>query len=1154
MSSKTTEEKYKKMSQVEHVLELPDTYIGSVQKAEMELFTYNSEENHMDKKTINVVPGLYKIYDEILVNACDQCVRLKSIPEAVRVSTIKITITDTEISVMNDGDGIDIVKHKEHQVYIPELIFGHLLTSTNYNKDEEKITGGKNGYGAKLTNIYSTEFTIETIDSKTKKKYIQTWSKNMSEKTAPKICKSVAKPYTRITFKPDFKRFGMKCLDNDMIGLMKKRALDMTACTDDSVSVYLNGDKLNCKEFEKYVNYYIGTKTEKQRVHQKVSDRWEVVVSTSEDDKLEQVSFVNGVYTFKGGKHVDNVSNHIAKKLQQYIATKGYKKKKHNLKIPHIKDNMWIFLKSTIVNPSFDSQTKEFLTTPSAKFGSKFEVDDKFIQSLLKIGIVEKALKLSEFKENNDVSKTDGKKKTTIRVPKLDDANWAGTAKSKQCTLILTEGDSAKAFAIAGLSVIGRNKYGVFPLRGKMLNVRDCALKKASENTEINNIKKILGLQQFNNGTNKKKEYKDTSELRYGSIMILTDQDVDGSHIKGLFMNFIHSYWPTLTEMPGFIVSLATPIVKAKKGKMIKTFYSTSTFEAWQKTVAVKQWDVKYYKGLGTSTSKEAKECFEGVDNKKIIYKWNEDTCSNKIELAFSKSRADDRKTWLKSYNKDDIIEQDETSVEYSNFIDKDLIHFSNYDNQRSLPSMCDGLKPSQRKIMFSVFKRNLKKGIKVAQLTGYVSENSCYHHGETSLNEAIISMAQDYVGSNNINLLFPDGQFGTRLQGGNDAGAPRYIWTHMSKITPILFNPNDLPLLKYNVEEGQAIEPEWYIPILPLILINGGEGIGTGFSTKMTSYNPIDIIKNIRRMLDGKNVRAMKPWFRGFNGKVQSTETNSNGEPKYYSRGKFTRINANVVEITELPIGTWTDDYKQFLDKCVYDKSADAKEQKKQYIVSYTTDCTESSVKFTLRFKYDVLEECLKSKENTDTANKEKFETRFGLRDTRNTNTTNMHLYNSTGTITKYNTVADILTEFYDIRLGFYVKRKDYMLKRYKEELDICQSKVRFIEEFIVGTMKLVNEEDDVIEKYLSEKDYPKFAIGESKSEASYDYLINMQLRSLTKKKIEELRKLHEKRLAEYNGLKDMDVKDMWNNDLIDFEKVYKSEMIEYEKRYGVE
>ena len=381
-------------------------------------------------------------------------------------------------------------------------------------------------------------------------------------------------------------------------------------------------------------------------------------------------------------------------------------------------------------------------------------------------------------------------------------------------TLILTEGDSAKAFAIAGLSKTGRDRFGVFPLKGKLLNVRDCTDKKASENQEITNIKTIMGLQQ-------KKNYKnDISDLRYGRIMILTDQDVDGSHIKGLFMNFINSYWSSLSQIPGFIVSLATPIVKANKTETI-TFYTLSEYEEWEKSL-IQKMGIKYYKGLGTSTSSEAKECFDDLEMKKINYIWDKDNCQNKIDMAFAKKNSDLRKEWLKAYDKENIITQDQKEVLYSDFIDKELIHFSNYDNTRSLPSICDGLKPSQRKVLYSVFKRKLKKGIKVAQLTGYVSEHSCYHHGEMSLNETIIGMAQDFVGSNNINLLFPDGQFGTRLLGGKDAGAPRYIWTYMSNITSVLFNSDDNAVLKYNEEEGQTIEPEWYIPILPLVLING--------------------------------------------------------------------------------------------------------------------------------------------------------------------------------------------------------------------------------------------------------------------------------------------------------------------------------------------
>ena len=220
------------------------------------------------------------------------------------------------------------------------------------------------------------------------------------------------------------------------------------------------------------------------------------------------------------------------------------------------------------------------------------------------------------------------------------------------------------------------------------------------------------------------------------------------------------------------------------------------------------------------------------------------------MELAFDKKRADDRKIWLKSYDRNNIIEQTHKKVLYSEFINKDLIHFSDYDNKRSIPCICDGLKPSLRKIIYSCFKRNLKKEIKVSQLAGYVSENSNYHHGEASLYESIIGLAQNYVGSNNVELLEPIGQFGTRLVGGQDSGAPRYIFTKLAQLTSLLFNPQDNPLLEYNNDDGDKVEPLWYIPILPLILINGTNGIGTGFSSKIPSHNPINIIDNLIRII----------------------------------------------------------------------------------------------------------------------------------------------------------------------------------------------------------------------------------------------------------------------------------------------------------------
>lgn len=1146
---KSVEETFVKKTQLEHIIDIPDTYIGSIEKTDIDTWVYDEVQDKIVYKNIKYIPGLYKIFDEVLVNAIDQHVRTEHDDKINnKVTTIKVNfdVDKNIITVMNNGEGIPIVEHKDHGVWVPELIFGHLLTSSNYDKDEKKITGGKNGYGAKLANIFSKSFKIETVDAERKLKYIQTFEKNMTIKGVPEITKSSVKPYTIIEFCPDLDRFGVDKLDNDTIQLMKKRVLDITACTNKNVSVFLNDKKLECKTLEKYVNYYLDNDTEK--VYEEVSDRWEIVVAVNPDTKFEQVSFVNGITTLKGGKHVDYVANAIIKKIQAYTSTKGIKRKKLDLKPAHIKDNIFIFIRSTIENPAFDSQIKEYLTTPSTKFGSKCEVSDKFIEKLVKTSLIERAMKLSDFKDNLGLQKVSGKKTTAIRgIDKLDDANKAGTNESLKCTLILTEGDSAKALAVAGLSVVGRDYFGVFPLRGKVLNVRDITLKRVSDNAEINNLVKIMGLKFNSKNKNKEETLKD---LRYGRIMIFTDADVDGSHIKGLLMNLFSIFWPELLEIPGFLIALATPILKVKKNKESKEFYTMTEFNTWKETIDnVKAWDIKYYKGLGTSTSEEAKSYFMNFDDKNIAYAIcdnNEDIANkelsiDKIELAFDKKRSEDRKSWLKTYDKDNIIEQTQKKVYYHEFIDKELIHFSDYDCKRSIPCLCDGLKPSLRKIMYSCFKRNLKKEIKVAQLAGYISENSAYHHGEQSLYDSIIGMAQDFVGSNNIELLEPKGQFGCRLAGGNDAASPRYIFTNLSELAFHIFNPLDNPLLEYNEDDGKKIEPLWYIPILPMILVNGSEGIGTGFSTKVPPHNPEEIVKNLINMMDDKPFEKMIPWFRGFKGTVEFKGINDYGLEQYTNKGTYKIIDDTTVLVNELPIGKWTDDYKTFLESLLYDKAVEGKTNK-QCLVDFSNNSTEKIVNYTLKFKKDELVDLHKGGE---------IENILKLTDSKYTNYSNMHLYNNKGIICKYDNVEEIMKEFYLIRLVYYSKRKDHMLKVMQRELDVYKSKIRFIEGFISGEINILHKEDEEIEDILVGLEFPKFGNSEDNDESySYEYLLGMKIKSLTKKKVEELKKLFENKLAIYNDLLLKSDKDLWKADLTKFLEIYKVKLAEYNEK----
>lgn len=510
---------------MEHILLRPDTYIGSIERQSQIMWVYDEANSCMVQKTLSFVPGLFKIFDEILVNAADNKIR------DPKMDTLKVDIDkeNGSISVLNNGRGIPVQMHKTENVYVPELIFGQLLTSSNYDDKEKKVTGGRNGFGAKLCNIFSREFTIETADSETGLLYKQTFSNNMSKRGEPKITKWAKEDYTKITFKPDFSKFGMEGFEDDTEALFRKRVYDMCACIS-NVKVFLNGERLKIKNFKQYVELYLkkpGTPTGTDDllapsqqpapmiIHEKVNDRWEICATVS-DGQFQQVSFVNSINTYKGGTHVDHVATQIVSALVEAVKKKS--KDMASIKPFQVKNHLSLFINCLVENPTFDSQTKENMSLRQSAFGSKCDIGDEFMKKVLKSGVLENIMTWAKFKQDQALKKTDGAKRSRLSgIAKLDDANNAGTRNGHKCTLILTEGDSAKALAVSGLSVVGRDNYGVFPLRGKLLNVREASATQIGGNAEITALKQILGLQQ-------NKTYESTESLRYGHVMIMTDQ------------------------------------------------------------------------------------------------------------------------------------------------------------------------------------------------------------------------------------------------------------------------------------------------------------------------------------------------------------------------------------------------------------------------------------------------------------------------------------------------------------------------------------------------------------------------------------------------------------------------------------------------------
>ena len=1065
---------YQRKTHSEHILDLPDTYVGSIVTGPEEVFVRDGD--NFKSATIPVNPGFYKLVDELLVNAHDHVIRLRQKNSETPVKSIEVYVVGDgqTLTIRNDGEPIDVAQHPEHKVWIPQMIFGELLTSTNYNKDEKKLVGGKNGYGVKLVNIFAKSMTVHVQDAGRQLHYTQDFKDNMTKVSEP-VLKAWKKKTSsvQIDWTPDFARFGMTNISADMQSLIERRVYDLAMTLGKDVKVSWNGTPVKCKNLTEYAKGF-GCET---IVYESPNERWHIAIADSPTDKQFAMSFVNGIWTSKNGTHVDAVTSQVVNHVVEFLETK----KKIKVKPGLVRDNLAVFVTAMIENPSFTSQTKETLTTKQTAFGSSPKLSDDMLKKVVtKLNLVSTIVEAQSAKDAKDNSKTDGKKQSRITgIPKLDDAVLAGTKDSAKCTLILTEGDSAKAMALSGLSQEQRKTFGVYPLKGKVLNVKDTSDSKVEQTKEIAELKKILGLTSG-------KKYATVADLRYGSVMIMTDQDLDGSHIRGLLVNLFHELWHELIAIPGFLTYMATPIVKANRGKETKVFYSQYEYEQWRagdgKSPA---WKVKYYKGLGTSTRDEAKDYFTKVNAVKFDYTAESDPA---IDLAFNKQRADDRKDWLKGYDRSVLIPTG-NKLPYSDFIHKDLIHFSYYNLERSIPSVMDGLKTSQRKILYAAFKRNLTQEIRVAQFAGYVSEHTGYHHGEASLNETIVGMAQTFMGANNIAWLVPQGQFGTRLQGGKDSASPRYIHTYLQPIVRKLVREEDMDVLTYRDDDGLPVEPEWYAPVLPMLLVNGARGIGTGYSTNIPPCDP-KVIKNalIAKIQAGTPLSSTKlvPYYEGFKG----TYTEEGAV------GVYKKVGDEFV-VTELPPGEWTADYREWLEK--------------ELAEGRIKDFVDTSTDQDINIRIKGIEEAALVKSLTVKIK-----------------TTNMHAFNSKGVITKYDSLNSILNDFWSVRLELYETRRNHQIKALEEQLPLHTNVVRFIvsqcEDVQVPNLrrKTRMECDSLLEQH-----------GYQTIKGSYDYIMRLPVSSFTKevsdKHIAEMETIR----AEISRLQTTNAETLWLADL---------------------
>lgn len=1082
---RTIEETYQHIDPITHVLRRPDTFVGSIEFLEQEAWLYSQTQGLYQKKCM-VNQGLLHIFDEIVVNAGDHKTR-----NPTSMTYIRVDITPTYVKVVNNGPGIPIEIHKDWGKYVPEGIFGDLRCSSNYNDEEEKLTGGRNGYGAKLTNIFSKEFEVKTVDATTKQKFEMTWKKNMTQKSEPKITllKSTNPiPYTSITYYPDFDKFGCSEFSQDMQEIMAKRLIDL-AGTNEKLKIQINHQPVKISGFKKYAQM-------RSNPHPvgfvKSHPRWEIGIAASSSGEFEQVSFVNNICTSKGGTHVKQIQkiieDQIREKLQQQF--KGSK-----IITAQIRNNLRIYLNVRIVNPAFSSQTKEELTSRPSSFGSKHGVTSSHVSKLIHdsniLEIIQQRLSSTLGVSKTLVSTT--KSRNLGFIKGLEDANHAGTKHSLACTLYLIEGLSAQSLATAGIPETSgkRNLNGSFALRGKLLNPRDMDRDKIMTKTDILNLCKILNLKD-------KLDYQipqNYKTLRYGHVAIMTDQDDDGAHIAGLIINFFHWYNPTILKVRGFLKQFVTPVIKVRNKKTKKTvesFFSEDDYKTWIQDKNPKDYLIKFYKGLGTSTIQEAKEYFRNLGKHLKDFEVLPD--SELIELAFSKKRAQDRKAWSQTKRlKADFAQQPR---EYTGFFNSSFLQYVTASIHRAIPNIMDGFKPIHRKILFAAMKLGSQTSLKISVMGSKTSELTQYHHGEASMYSAIIRMAQQFVGKNNLNLMFPDGAFGTRLRGGDDAAAARYISTQLMPIARRIFMNEDDPILNYLEDEGTSIEPETFLPILPMILVNGCHGIATGWSTDVPMHNLLDIIRGVELYLDQKLEEdfELRPYYNGFTGEIKP---NSKGGYDTYGIFVF-KPKTKSIQITELPIGIWTAKYKESI--CT---------KFKDQITSFKDNSTESVVNLEFCLSDSTWE---KYHNNSELTIKD-----FNLSTSLSTN--NMKLIVNEQ-VRHFPSTLSILKEFCKHRILGYQKRKQYQLYTLSNQIQVLEQKIQFIQKVLSQEIPLLNCPETQTFEALSKFNLP-------------NTLLDMKLSSLNKEQIQKLSNELQTMKQHHTQISNTTPQDMWRLDL---------------------
>jgi DNA topoisomerase-2 len=1146
----TIEEKYVFMSAEDSVI-YKDWAAGSRQQIPSSEFVIRTQGSKYTATYDHVQypPALMKIIDEPIVNAIDHYIRCLGTATPVTHITVNVA-DDGRIRVYNDGPGVEIALHKkasEHfgrDIWLPTFIFGHLFQGSNRNHTADSIIGGENGLGAKLSGCFALDSAVETVHGG--KYFLQKWEDHKKVEKPPLIIDLTAPgavarfgpgasarttPHTLLSFMPDYVGlFGYESFDESVrtlitdlvrtrmfyaaayIGYTQTTTPNAHRCvvTFNDVPIPVSSMADVAKLFfpGKPITTSIVASTARPPSPYKYA--WEVcaVVTDATVFEVPLISNVNGVVV-RDGKHRKFLADKIVEGVRERIA-KIIRDKNINFAPANVTNNLFLFMNTKIPRPSWTGQRKDVLEIDLRKLAG-YALDAKFINP------VADALKDRILDSIFTVPAATGRKKTLVECDKYTEAGDAGGRYSRECILLCGEGDSALSQLAIGVPQLphGWRRCGTISTGGVCINARTkCVVtqtptgqhvkqtKQLQDNIFIRALQAAVGLNvSYKYDPTSSTYQKEMAELRYGHVVACVDQDLDGKgNILGLLLSAFDVLWPNLLKA-GFVQWACTPIIRAypkTSGKVI-AFYSISEYDAWAASAPVHKYIPKYYKGLGTHSRDETISMFKTFNQHLYTY-YVDDRSDELFEIYFGRNpdlRKRELSTPAKVLSAATQAEQHSRRlISCSDHLEHETREYQVDNLSRKLDHVIDGQNQSGRKVLDGLLKMlHNGKPLKVAQMAGYVSEHENYHHGEDSLGKTITGKGFVAVGGKQLPFLVPSSQFGTRLKGGDDAASPRYIHAHLNKnIVDLIFPPVDYWTLPFNFDEGERSEPTYFIPIIPMAILESTQIPAHGWLLKTWARDVFKVIDNVRRQIRmGDDValpRAPPTTYKGspfeWSGEIRTIR----GEP--YSFGRYTiDKEKGILVITELPLRVWNDTYLSALRK---------KQAEGTIIASISDTSTDITIEITIKLKPGAVELL---DELGDGLWADGVEEYFMLR---NHMYTHLNLMSVDGTVIMFDTYEEVMRTWFPVRREHYAARVNRARVLSTLRIRRMENTIRYVRAGFAMSKLKIDEMTAILSEQQFDKincallDSPKFTptsdletdimLG---SDANYKYLLGL-------------------------------------------------------------